>query len=987
MTRPAVLTALVLWLHALTAWATLTDQYNATYLTMQDGLPNNFVDDICQDSRGFVWMATHGGGLVRYDGYGYAYYGIGHSARPLRSNSCRNLAEDDHGRLWVAFEEYTDVIDLRLMDSRRPECASADLDSQLQALLGERGVRVYNDGHHHLWVVTNRHVHALSFDGEGRVCGIASTRHTANTPDVAIEFVDGVGVWVGYGGTLHRFVLPDGPLRGITALREQAPVARYPLPQNVFITDILAHRGVVWLATNAGLYRSAGTLKAYRPSADPASLSHIFVSSLAIAPDGRLMAGTLGGVDILDGDGFEHWNAATPVNPLGSNFVNCLYSRGGLVWVGTEAGGVTELSPRRLTLVNYVHDGRPGSLSPNAVNAMHLEADGTLWVGTVEGGLNRMARGSRAFTHFTTANSRLSHNAVSTLASDGRGTLWVGTWGGGLNVMDTKGGQGPRPLAMPASYAAVLRFVGALAYDSHNHALWIGSNDGIFYYDLATGRLSDPFPGCRDIRGCIGSLVDRDGTLWMGCIDGMVRIDLRRRRNGRFSARWTTTKLDDPKSDIIDKITSFCQTRDGTIWLGSNVYGLYRRTVDVRGEHFKAYTVQDGLASNGVKGIAEAPDGTLWVATEHGLSRLDAKTGTFANYTEADGLASAQFYWNGALAGRDGWMLFGSERGLTAVGPQASKGVAAGRLTLTRVRLNNQDVAAGSPHLEQDIAQARVLRLHESDRSLDIDFALLGYMGRSQGTYSYRLKGYDDEWTLLQPGSHSAHYTALPSGRYVFEVRVVPTAGDGMPQVATIEVRVAPYFWKSWWFVLTVAIALALTLRWRWRRRMEAMKRREREQVLRPIAEALNESDTPQLLQRRIEAILGNQKKYQQSQAKSVEADISEVKKVQKPFVEHLMEVMEQNYANADFGVAELCAAMGMSRPVLSKNMNAAIGLPTNQFIRNYRLDLARKLILQDPAGRNITEIAFSVGFNDPKYFTRCFTKLYGTSPSAYKGE
>jgi AraC-like DNA-binding protein len=97
--------------------------------------------------------------------------------------------------------------------------------------------------------------------------------------------------------------------------------------------------------------------------------------------------------------------------------------------------------------------------------------------------------------------------------------------------------------------------------------------------------------------------------------------------------------------------------------------------------------------------------------------------------------------------------------------------------------------------------------------------------------------------------------------------------------------------------------------------------------------------------------------------------------------------VLEQNYADSEFGVTELSDAMGMNKTALSKRINTETGLPTSQFIRNYRLDVAKKLISRNASNRNITEIAYSVGFNDPKYFTRCFTKLYGISPSSYKAE
>jgi AraC-like DNA-binding protein len=74
-----------------------------------------------------------------------------------------------------------------------------------------------------------------------------------------------------------------------------------------------------------------------------------------------------------------------------------------------------------------------------------------------------------------------------------------------------------------------------------------------------------------------------------------------------------------------------------------------------------------------------------------------------------------------------------------------------------------------------------------------------------------------------------------------------------------------------------------------------------------------------------------------------------------------------------------------MSKSLLAKRIKEETGQSTSQFIRNYRLSIARDLILENYANRNIMEIAYKVGFNDPKYFTRCFTHLYGIAPSMYK--
>jgi ligand-binding sensor domain-containing protein len=177
----------------------------------------------------------------------------------------------------------------------------------------------------------------------------------------------------------------------------------------------------------------------------------------------------------------EHWNAGSQPKPLCSDFVNCIFTIQGQVWVGTEAGGITKLVPRVLQFKNYVHTSDPTSLSPNAVNAIYAAPDGTVWVGTVEGGLNRKAKGANGFDHFTTANSGLSHNSVSTLAADGQGRLWVGTWGGGVCVMDMRNPTTLRRLTVDAAHADRLMFIGAMAYDPINKGMWIGCNEGVYF--------------------------------------------------------------------------------------------------------------------------------------------------------------------------------------------------------------------------------------------------------------------------------------------------------------------------------------------------------------------------------------------------------------------------------------------------------------------------------------------------------------------------
>ena len=965
------------------AQGSLPSRFNVSYLNMAAGMPNNFADDIFQDSYGFVWISTHGGGLVRYDGFNYMNFNLGSSGISLRSNSCRNVYEDHFKRLWIAFEEGPQVLDLKTMQPVIPPCENEKVEAQLNKALKNLCTRMYCDAKGNLWMVSFNLLTRISFNEKGEVNRVLSISYPYKAPDLGLCDVYRNGtVVMCNNGVVSEFSVQNNRLAAKN-------ISSMFLPLDYrYAGAVISYHGKIWLGTNRGLYNSAK--QEFHASGTVHSLQHEVVTSLAITEDDKLLVGTLCGVDIIDDKTgtIEHWNCSS-VNPLSSNFVNSLLAKDGQIWVGTETGGITKLAPRQLQLEFFKHDAaNPASLSPNAVNAMYAAPDGTLWVGTVEGGLNALAPDSRNFTHYTMANSGLPHNSVSTLAADNRGNLWIGTWGTGIAVMNLQQPGRIIPLVVDAKHQPFLNFAGMLVYDPINDGMWLGTNDGLFFYDLKRQQLIEPFRGCLNVRGCIGSLITRDGKLLMGCVQGMVEINLKSRIPGKgdFAVKYHQYKLDDPKSGVIDKILSFCLAKDGKIWLGSNGYGLYCYNYNKEGKTYvKSFTTNNGLANNTVKGIVEDNQGMLWIATDNGLSIFNPKTETFSNYSRKDGLLSSQFYFNGAIRDAKGKIYLGTDEGLMAVTGVNHAVHNAARLRFTELLVDNQPVFAGSDYLDDDISIAKRLCIHESDKSFTIFFSALNYGNDSQGVYLYRMKGYENDWVQLQPGQHSVRYSTLPAGSYQFEVKYIPSFDSDKEQVISVDIKVTPYFWKSWWFVSLMVIAFIAFLLYIYTSRLEKMREREVEELYRPIEAALKDSDEPGKLQSRIQMILENQKRYQDSQKKSIEADRKQVAEKERPFMDIVMEVMEKNYDNSEFGVQELADEMRMNRSVLSKMLNAEAGQPTAQFIRNYRLDIAKKMITENMANRNITEIAYRVGFNDPKYFTRCFTKQYGESPSAFK--
>ena len=110
-----------------------------------------------------------------------------------------------------------------------------------------------------------------------------------------------------------------------------------------------------------------------------------------------------------------------------------------------------------------------------------------------------------------------------------------------------------------------------------------------------------------------------------------------------------------------------------------------------------------------------------------------------------------------------------------------------------------------------------------------------------------------------------------------------------------------------------------------------------------------------------------------------------EVGTVDKKFMERLMSVVEDSLGQPDFSVPSLAKELGMSKAVLYKKFNALVHIPIGEFIKNMRLKKAASLLVNDKM--NISEIAWEVGFNDRKYFSKEFRKFFGKSPSEYLEE
>lgn len=814
--------------------------YNIGYLTMNEGLLHNHIDDIYRDNRGFLWIGMHGGGLSRYDGNEFINFNLTSSRFQLWDNFVVEMTQDRLNRLWVGTEGGMRAINVYTLHCEEIK----DNTGRFSKVIDKPIFGLDIDKNGYLWVRNPQSVACLAFDEDGNVKSLASlSLHDIASESRAIPDIMNDG---------HPWMSIDGEIKSLTVNFEQDTIMTESVDEclcfdsDALVGDMVMLGGEVWMATNLGLVRynpAEKKAKTYQAiPADVHSLSHNTVTSLGVTADKRLIAGTLRGLNIYNpiSDNFEQIIADDEDNSrtINNNFVNKILVDGRRVWIGSEGLGITRLSPKRLLSYEIRHNMGDREYTQSVpVNAILPESDGSVWIGNVEGGLHHADAGLKKISHYSVYTGHLQHNSVSALARDGLGRLWVGSWGGGISVIRTPEGDNAtteRFLLETDNGANRATFVGAMCWDPVNSLMWVGASRGIFVYDESDKSFREAYPATDiDMYGAIGAAVDKDDHMWIGSSNGLFDIDLRKykKTHSRDAVRHITCLHNVNEKGLNEHITYVFIDHDGRLWIGTNGSGLFRREVKDGKEQFIQLSSVDGLPNDIVCGITQDSLGAIWVSTNSGLVSL-LPGGRITSYAEGRDLDNDSFYWNAAGTLADGSVLFGSTSGLLVVdGVVTNQEPISQNINFTHIYVDNKEIS---------VLPGENLRLHESARSIGIEFSAMDLDGNSNGVFSYRLKGFDSDWITISPRRPYCRYTNVPSGHFTLEVRYTEDGNSEPLMEAALPVIVTPYFYKTWWFILLAVFVIggSITLLYNIRVRNLNERRVELERI---VAERTNE--------------------------------------------------------------------------------------------------------------------------------------------------
>ena len=243
----------------------------------------------------------------------------------------------------------------------------------------------------------------------------------------------------------------------------------------------------------------------------------------------------------------------------------------------------------------------------------------------------------------------------------------------------------------------------------------------------------------------------------------------------------------------------------------------------------------------------------------------------------------------------------------------------------------------------------------------------------------------EKNWSPVFENDTHVRFGHIPGGKYRIQIRAVDKKGNVLSEDEKV-LEVKPVLYKRVWFrllgLLFFAVLVYRLMLW-YTQSVNKKKDLLQQEVDRQTKELKEQKEE---LERKAEE-LAEQNALLQRQNEMIASHntllATTLSNRDSEFSSKLLEAIQKKYKNPDLDVYELAEAMGMSRSTLNEKIQSMLGLSIAQFIRTYRLNVAKEMICNRTNNdMNISEIAYEVGFNDPKYFTRCFTKEFNATPS-----
>ena len=732
----------------------LAQQYNFKYLNQKNGLASSIVNNVFQDSKGFHWFATQGGGISRYDGKEFKNYS---KKEGLIGNDVTFITEDKLGNIWIAAQDGVSKFD-------GIQFTNLKMDGGLGSNLINS---IYCDVKNKIWVCTNAGI--FVFDGAN--CNKINIADGLSANEINAIAQDKKGnYWIVTKEGISKYDCKK-------IINYDKIISKNNTEQSYF-SVLCDTKGNMWFGSiGFGIIKYNGI--AFENQKIPAEIREDFIGSITEDYHGNIWFATDHGTLKYDG---KKYTLLKEENGLTKNSVLSVNAdKEGKIWMGLQDGGVNILSDE--TFLNYTRKDFPEN---TCINNIYQTKQGNYIIGIVDNGLFYFSKG--IFTPFALGPAFMPPN-ISCIFEDNNSDLWVGSTYNGIFVYVNINGQYVFKKKITKIDNKILKLISSIfqAKDSTIFIATYGSglnsikNNKEKHYENTSGLTSN------DI---LTSFNDNKGFIWIGTKDaGVFKLE-----NGKFI---NYTEKDGLASNWVSSIAIDNNNNMyfGTIGEGLSCYN---------GKKFINISKKDGLCSNEIHAIVwDKRSNSLFIASDQGNNILhlskDFKVEQLRFFGEQEGFKGILEYNNAILIDDKGLILFGTNNGLSTYNRKFDyPNLIPPKLYLSEIKLAYEKVDwkkfADSVDLRTNLPQNLILT-HKNNH-LTFYFQALT---TDAVKYSYMLEGQDNQWSPPAAVTEASFNNIAP-GSYTFKVKAMNSNKIWSKDTISFSFYIEPPWYKTWWF-------------------------------------------------------------------------------------------------------------------------------------------------------------------------------------------
>lgn len=735
-------------------------------LNAENGLNTNYVRSIVQDPRGYLWMGATNG-LIRYDGY---------TAELLTPDSVRNKLLLDERVLSV--ELWLDRFIWIKLRGRQYSC----YDTQTNQFVDYSGENTAGESFRHSQIYSNGELWLFDPDLGCKVIRYDGQRFSCQRKSYS---------------ALPKQVTPKIPI----SLAKQLSGVKYEIIKDNRNNNIaISESGDLWYTDSktghiihlSGIYSNELVKLNGKPR-----------FGIVTDKDGLIWISTYGnGLFVHDpktGETTHFFKNNDNTVPIHTNYLLNIYEdKAGNIWVCQEDMGVACITKQKIRtdVFNFSSAG-----NYDHSNSIHLlsRVGNRIFVGNRYNGL-KVADGSLNFLQETKGYE----DDIVVACQDNAGNVWLGSRQSGIFVNNQNLHHDKnKPESLTDGK------ISDIECDSQGR-MWISFFDGGVDLAVPDGRGSFTFrhffTGKHAILHPRQLLLDHGGYMWLTSDVGLFVFMPEELIENPTAYQRLHVNNDTPDSDEIHCIYEDLRHAIIVGTVGRGVAVFDNRNPGHAKLH-QTFSVDNGLPHNNIQQVIEDDRGFVWVGTDRGLARYDTKELRTISLLPANTPQGNMFVENAVCRLDDGRLAFGSRQGIVVLNPRdVTVNKPLFKLCITSFEVN------GVP--------ASTTTLSHNDNSLVFRFSCFEYNEGLVTRYTYRLKGFDKEWSPLSTDNY-ATYKNLDPGEYTFEVKAQNSDGEWNEAVINLPITIRPPFWNTWWaylFYLLLATIVVLDFYRHWKR-------------------------------------------------------------------------------------------------------------------------------------------------------------------------